>query len=364
MSGGVDSAVAAALLKKQGYDVIGATMHIWFDSQQGPCDDERGCCGYGAIDDARRVAHRLGIPHYAFCFREEFDKAVIADFCDEYGRGRTPNPCIRCNKHLKFDILLKKAKGLGADLLATGHYAIRQPLTANRSPHAIPRFLLMRPKDRAKDQTYFLYFLKQRQLAHILFPLGEMTKPEVRKYARELGLTVADKKESQEVCFAPRGTYPEFLKSRFPALARPGPILNTSGKVIGRHEGIIHYTIGQRRRIGIARATPYYVIAIDPTHNSITVGDKSDVCGSELRVTDLSLVNGTRLKEPIRAGVQIRYRSEAAPALIAPLDAKTARITLDTPQWAITPGQAAVFYDGDNVIGGGTIASSLDAGAA
>jgi tRNA-specific 2-thiouridylase len=354
MSGGVDSSVAAALLKEQGYDVIGVTMHIW--ESPDPCAGGRGCCGYPAIADARRVAHRLAIPHYVLDFRKDFQRLVIDDFCSEYARGRTPNPCLRCNQFLKFGLLPVKAEAFNADIVATGHYA--------RAGREGARWLLKRSADRAKDQTYFLYSLTQRQLAHALFPLGNLTKPEVRATARRLGLVTAEKKESQEVCFAPKSTYPQFLTRRFPELARPGPILDTSGKVIGRHRGIIHFTIGQRRRIGIAAPRPYYVVAIDPARNAITVGGERDACGTDLTVGNLNFIGRPAFAvpspfslrpSPFRAGVQIRYQHPPAPALISPINDATVAVKFDTPQRAITPGQAAVFYDGDTVIGGGTI---------
>jgi tRNA-specific 2-thiouridylase len=412
MSGGVDSSVAAALLNEQGYDVVGVTMRIWDDDQvfaRGACRSKgraasgRGCCGMGAIDDARRVAHQLGIPHYTYDFRPDFQKMVVDDFCAEYARGRTPNPCIRCNRFLKFDLLLDKAKELDAAFVATGHYAkVLRPdsdpvaqwssglvesldhLAARPLDHSTDpdRFLLMRSADPVKDQTYFLYSLTQHQLSHALFPLGDMTKKEVREVARKLGLTTAEKKESQEVCFAPGGSYIDFLKRRFPELHRPGPILDLSGKVIGEHKGIIHYTIGQRRRIGIAAPKPLYVITIDPEHNSITVGGEQDAYSSEMTVGDLNFISIPDLKTSIRAKVQIRHQHKAASADIIPQedaetrrrgdtetrrhgdaetrrrgDAEIAKVSVhfDVPQWALTPGQAAVFYDGDVVIGGGII---------
>jgi tRNA-specific 2-thiouridylase len=377
MSGGVDSSVAAALLKEQGYDVIGVTMHIWSDevrssslvarcsnpdapgegaaSPPATSPSGRGCCGCQAVDDARRVAYRLGIPHYVMDFRREFEEQVIADFCAEYAQGRTPNPCIRCNKYLKFDLLVKRAQELDAGIVATGHYARCERQAASPS-----RWLLKRPRDRAKDQTYVLYFLKPSQLRHVLFPLGDLTKSQVRDHARDLGLLTADKPESQGICFAPRSTYPEFLLARFPELARPGPILDSAGSVIGTHKGIIHYTIGQRRRIGIARANPLYVIAIDPYTNTITVGPESEAYSKHMTLTDLNLVSILRRQPRLRAEVQIRYQHQPAPAEIRPTghrgySPRAAEITLDSPQWAVTPGQAAVLYDGDTVIGGGTI---------
>jgi tRNA-specific 2-thiouridylase len=331
-------------------------MRIW-DDETDSCGAGKGCCGFAAIEDARRVCSQLGIPHYALDFRAEFRRYVIDDFCAEYARGRTPSPCIRCNRFLKFDILLRRARELGADLVATGHYArITPPSPDPRSltPDS-SRWQLRRGRDPTKDQSYFLYSLTQRQLRHTVFPLGEMTKREVRSLARKYGLATAEKKESQEICFAPKGSYPEFLKARFPELARPGPILDASGKVIGEHPGIIHFTIGQRRRIGIAAPRPYYVIAIDAEHNTITVGTESEVYRRQLRLGDLNLIARSQISEPFRAGVQIRYQHKPAPAHVEPVDGRSLRVLFDTPQWAITPGQAAVIYNEDVVLGGGTI---------
>jgi tRNA-specific 2-thiouridylase len=359
MSGGVDSSVGAALLKEQGVEAIGVTMRIW-DSEADSCTSGKECCGFRAVDDARRVCSRLGIPHYSLDFRSEFRRFVIDDFCAEYAQGRTPNPCIRCNRFLKFDILLQKARELGAETIATGHYARIQPPAPDRRPLGPEpsRWLLKRGIDQTKDQSYFLYFMTQPQLRHTAFPLGELTKKEVRALARKYGLVTADKKESQEVCFAPKGTYPAFLTTaRFPELARPGPILDTSGTVLGQHPGIIHFTIGQRRRIRIAASKPYYVVAIDPRHNTITVGPESACYGSQMTVGNLNLIAAPGITRPLRAEVQVRYRHKAAPASIEPLDERTVKVTFDAPQWAITPGQAAVIYDRDLVVGGGTIIS-------
>jgi tRNA-specific 2-thiouridylase len=356
MSGGVDSSVAAALLKEQGHDILGVTMRIW-DSDDSACNTGRGCCGFQAIEDARRVCARLDVPHYSLDFRPEFQRYVIDDFCSEYSLGRTPNPCVRCNQFLKFDILLTRARELGAGMVATGHYARIEPPSPGPRPltPASSRWLLKRGVDSTKDQSYFLYSMTQAQLRHSVFPLGEMTKKEVRVLARKYGLATAEKKESQEVCFAPKGTYPAFLKSRFPELARPGPILDTSGKVIGTHAGIIHFTIGQRRRIGIAAPRPYYVTQIDPKYNAIMVGPESAVFGRLAKVGNLNFVAVPGFDRPVRAGVQIRYQHKPAPALIEPVDGQTVMVTFDDPEWAITPGQAAVIYDRDTVLAGGTI---------
>jgi tRNA-specific 2-thiouridylase len=418
MSGGVDSSVAAALLKEQGHDVVGVTMRLLPDegsppttpnpnspapvcarprpsaassssSQRPGGESGRGCCGVQAIDDAARVCHRLGIPHYVYDLRKQFERHVIADFCLEYARGRTPNPCIRCNRFLKFDILLKRARALDADWLATGHYA-----GIERSGR---RWLLKRAADPAKDQTYFLYAMTQAQLRHTLFPVGHLTKPEVRDAARRLGLLVADKKESQEVCFAPGGSAGDFVAGRFPDLNRPGPILDTSGRRIGTHQGLAHYTIGQRRRIGIAAPEPLYVLAIGARHNTITVGTAAAARCRSFVAADVNWVGISRPESELKAEVQIRYQHKPVPGRlladhernppIAPITPTGAPVCvrprpsatnppdslrplrlggesgrgdallviLDEPQWAVTPGQAAVFYRGDVVLGGGTI---------
>lgn len=309
-------------------------------------DGSRGCCGFDAVDDARRVAHKLGMPYYVLDFRREFQQMVIDDFCSEYARGRTPNPCIRCNRFLKFDLLSSKARALGARFVATGHYA--------RVEQDDSGWRLKRPADSRKDQTYFLYSLSQVQLAHTLFPLGDLTKSQVREIARGLGLVTADKKESQEICFAPKGTYSGFLLARHPELNRPGDILDRAGRVIGRHKGIVHYTIGQRRRIGIAAREPLYVVAIDAARNTITVGRKADVYRRQLRVKELNFI-GREPLDSVKALVQIRYQHKPVPGTIRWLSDDSAEVTLDAPEWAITPGQAAVFYDDDTVFGGGVI---------
>lgn len=347
MSGGVDSSVAAALLKEAGYQVIGVTMQVW------PSDGVRfgGCCGTAAVEDARRVAHKLGISHYVMDFRDVFAEKVIADFCREYRLGRTPNPCIRCNQHIKFDALLHKARGLGADFIATGHYA-RIELDEARGMR-----LLKKGIDRRKDQSYFLYPVTQEQLARIMMPVGNLTKERVRKIARESGLPVADKPESQEICFIPDDDYASFLKEYIPEADRPGRILDEQGEVLGDHHGLLHYTTGQRRGLGIAAREPMYVIAIEPDRNAIVVGSKEKTYGSELIASDLNWINTAGPEGPIKTKAKIRYRHPEAEATVTPLDDKV-YVKFTEPQMAITPGQAVVFYDGDVVIGGGTIESA------
>ena len=355
MSGGVDSSVAAALLKEAGHQVIGVTMQIW-PSDKPYQDRFGGCCGLSAVEDARRVAHRLGIPHYVMNFRDIFARKVIADFCQEYRRGRTPNPCIRCNQYLKFDALREKARGLGVDFIATGHHArIELDETSGK-------YLLKKGVDRQKDQSYFLYPITQEQLSHTLLPVGNFTKRKVREIAREKALPVAAKPESQEICFIPDDNYAEFLKDYIPQAAEPGPILDERGNVLGNHRGILSYTTGQRRGLGISAREPLYVIAIEPERNAIVVGMKERALGDELIASSLNWITITELTRPITARARIRYRHREAEATISPLGGDKVYVKFNEPQMAITPGQAVVFYDGDTIIGGGTIESARKKG--
>ena len=350
MSGGVDSSVAAAILKEEGYQVIGVTMQIWpSDKQAGEVDRFGGCCGLGAIEDAKRVAYKLGIPHYVMNFREVFTQKVIADFCQEYSLGRTPNPCIRCNQYIKFDALLERANGLGADLFATGHYARVEKDEANGS------YLLKKGIDRRKDQSYVLYTLTQEQLKHTLLPIGNLTKARVREIASELGLPVAAKPESQEICFIPDDDYNKFLREYIPQAVKPGPILDRQGNILGKHRGILFYTIGQRKGLGIPAKEPLYVTAIVPERNAIVVGSKEEVYGTELIASGLNWITIAKPKQPITVRAKIRYLHNEAEAEIIPVDEDMVQARFEKPQMAITPGQAIVFYDGDTVVGGGTI---------
>jgi len=350
MSGGVDSSVAAAILKQEGYEVIGVTMQIWPSNKQAyEVDRFGGCCGLGAVEDARRVAYKLGILHYVMNFRDIFSQKVIADFCREYSLGRTPNPCIRCNQYIKFDALLERAKGLGAGFMATGHYARIE------KDGVSSRYLLKKGIDHGKDQSYVLYPLTQEQIRHILLPIGNFTKQRVREIARELGLPVAAKLESQEICFIPDDDYPNFLKEYIPQAAKPGPILNEQGSTLGKHRGILFYTIGQRKGLGISAKEPLYVTAIEQEKNAIVVGSKEKVYGNELIASGANWITIARLKQPITVKAKIRYRHKEAEAAIAPLDEDKVYVKFKEPQMAITPGQAIVFYDGDTVVGGGTI---------
>jgi len=350
MSGGVDSSVAAAILKQEGYEVIGVTMQIWpSDKQAYEIDRFGGCCGLGAVDDAKRVAYKLGIPHYVMNFRDIFGQKVIANFCREYSLGRTPNPCIRCNQYIKFDALLERAKRLGADFVATGHYARIEKNEANS------RYLLKKGIDRRKDQSYVLYPITQEQLGHSLLPIGSFTKQRVREIASELGLSVAANPESQEICFIPDDNYPKFLKEHIPQAVKPGPILDEQGSILGRHRGILFYTIGQRKGLGISAKEPLYVTAIDREKNAIVAGSKQKVYGNKLIASGLNWITIAKLKQPITVKAKIRYRHKEAEAKITPWDKDQVYVKFKEPQMAITPGQAIVFYNGDTVIGGGTI---------
>jgi len=317
-------------------------------------EELRSCCGQKAVEDANRVAIHLGIPHFVLDLRREFEAAVIADFAREYGRGRTPNPCVRCNERIKFRLLLQRARLLGADFIATGHHArvVSDP--------AGSRYLLKKGKDRAKDQSYFLYRLSQAQLARILMPVGEFTKAEVREIARRRGLPVADKVESQETCFAPLGNYPKFLAGRAPRAFRTGPIKDLAGRILGEHKGIGYYTIGQRRGLGISSPRPLYVVAIDAPRNTVFVGQEEDLSRNKLTASDVRMISGERLKEPILFRAKIRYRHQEAKALVIPVSARRVRVEFATPQRALTPGQSVVFYERQAVLGGGIINRSLD----
>ncbi|MDI6756079.1 MAG: tRNA 2-thiouridine(34) synthase MnmA [Thermodesulfobacteriota bacterium] len=349
MSGGVDSSTAAALLKNEGYEVIGLTMHLWERKQDDQGDFGR-CCSPEDVRDARRVADQIGIPHYVINLRQAFEEEVVDYFVDEYSRGRTPNPCIRCNERIKFRLLLKKAEELGAKALATGHYARIElaPLTK--------RYLLKRGKDRNKDQSYFLFSMTQEQMARVLFPLGEKTKEEVRQQAGELGLRVAKKAESQEVCFIPDDNYRGFVEDRKgKELSRPGEIVNRQGKILGFHRGLYSYTIGQRRGLGIAGPHPYYVLALDTGKNRVVAGKKEELLANGLIAARVNWISFARPEGKMEASVQIRYRHPGAPALIVPLGEGKVKVDFIIPQKSVTPGQAVVFYRGDEVLGGGWI---------
>ena len=353
MSGGVDSSVAAALLQQQGYDLIGITMTLSCSSKS----SDKGCCSMEAAHDAKKVADILGIPHYTLNFKDEFQKLVIDNFIEEYKNGRTPNPCVRCNQFIKFDLLLRKAKELGAEYVATGHYArIMTNDQCQMSNEGAPaaHFKLLKGIDPKKDQSYVLYTLTQEQMAHILFPLGELTKDKVRDKAKELKLPVAEKAESQEICFVEDDDYGRFIKEKLPEEAKPGTIVDKNGKAVGKHNGIIFYTIGQRSGIG-AHTKRKYVIGIDPIKNEIIIGDDCDLFKKELTAFDVNYVSGNILKNNIEVAAKVRYNSIEAPARLIPLGESKAKVEFLKPQRAVTPGQSVVFYEGEEVIGGGII---------
>jgi tRNA-specific 2-thiouridylase len=333
MSGGVDSSVAAALLKEAGHEVTGVTMRVTDDPQS-------------AIN-AADIAVRLGIPHQVIDLRDIFAEKIIDDFCGEYGRGRTPNPCVLCNRYIKFGALWEEAKKAGAEMLATGHYA-------RVEKDADGRYLLKKGRDKSKDQSYFLGQLTQEQLSRTMFPLGHLTKDEVRKIAEELGLPATSRPDSQEICFVPDGDIAGFLGKRTPDYARQGTILDEGGRTIGRYRGIAAYTVGQRRGLGIAFAEPLYVTAIAAEENAIIVGNKKQIYGTELTAGGLNWITIEAPEGPLKLKARIRYRHAEAAATIIPQD-DNVRVEFMTPQAAITPGQMIVFYDGDKVAGAGTI---------
>jgi len=351
MSGGVDSSVAAYLLKKQGYEVIGVTMKVWQDEEEKGSND--GCCGLSAVDDARMVCNKLEIPYYVLNFKEFFKEKVIDYFIDEYIKGRTPNPCIACNKYIKFDELIKKAHSLGAYYVATGHYSkIHYDKNLNR-------YLIKLSETLEKDQTYTLYNLTQDQLKYILMPLGYFSsKEEVRKIAEELDLVVANKPDSQEICFVPDNDYGKFIKERVSNI-RPGNFVDKEGNVLGKHKGIVYYTIGQRKGLGISLGKPAYVIDIIPERNEVVIGDNSDVFSKGLIADEVNFIPFDNLKEPIKVKAKIRYSAKPAEATIFRYNDSQIKVFFDTPQRAITPGQAVVFYKDDYLLGGGTILKSI-----
>jgi tRNA-specific 2-thiouridylase len=360
MSGGVDSSTVAAMLRAEGHQVIGLTMQLWnqrrLAGHTGMPETVQGrCCSLDDVYDARRVAETLGIPYYVVNHEDRFERDVVRPFVEEYLSGRTPIPCSLCNNHLKFDQLLIVAQQIGADALATGHYA-RVEFDQQDG-----RWLLKRPADRSKDQTYFLFGLTQEQLSRTLFPLGEMTKPEVRELARHHGLALAEKPDSQEICFVPGGDYKNFLDAylaeqgdALPDTA--GDLVTTDGNVIGEHQGIHHFTVGQRKGLGVATGSPLYVIQIKGDTRQVVVGNQEDLYSKTMRVKKINLISVTELGEPMRVQVKIRHRHEPASAQIEASGPDEMMITFDQPQRAVTPGQAAVFYDGDVVVGGGWIA--------
>lgn len=341
MSGGVDSSVAAYLLKEQGYNVIGITMQIWQE-------EENGCCGLSAIEDARRVAYDLDIPHYVMNFRNEFKENVVAYFIDEYLHGRTPNPCIACNRYVKWESLLMRSREIGADYIATGHYA-----RIDRLPNG--RYSLKCSKTLAKDQTYALYNLTQEQLKHTLMPVGEYTKEEIRGIAERINLQVANKPDSQDICFVPDGDYAGFIEETLDTELPTGNFVTIDGKVLGPHKGITHYTVGQRKGLGLALGYPAFVIEIRPDTNEVVIGTNEDSMSNYVRANQLNFMSIEDLEGEMRVWAKIRYNHKGAWCTIQKTGDREALCTFEEKQRAITPGQAVVFYDGDYVLGGGTI---------
>jgi tRNA-specific 2-thiouridylase len=359
MSGGVDSSTVAAMLRAEGRNVIGLTMQLWnqrrLAGHEGMPESVQGrCCSLDDVYDARRVAETIGIPYYVVNHEERFERDVVRPFVEEYLSGRTPIPCSLCNNHLKFDQLLVVARQIGADRVATGHYA----QVAFDEPAG--RWLLKRPADKSKDQTYFLFGLTQEQLSGSLFPLGGMTKPEVRELARKYSLVIAEKPDSQEICFVPGGDYKHFLDAYLaeqgePPLETAGEMVTSDGKVLGEHSGIHNFTVGQRKGLGVATGSPLYVIQIKGDTKQVVVGSDQQLYSRTLRAHRINLISIPELVEPMRVAVKIRHRHQPAPATIESTGPDEILVTFDDPQRALTPGQAAVFYHGDTVVGGGWI---------
>ena len=349
MSGGVDSSVAAYLLKEQGYDVIGVTMQIWEDEEQQRTEENGGCCGLSAVDDARRVADRLEIPYYVMNFKQEFQEKVVDYFVEEYLAGRTPNPCIACNRYVKWEYLLNRSREIGADYIATGHYARIAKLPNGR-------FAIRNSVTARKDQTYALYNLTQFQLAHTLMPIGEYEKDQVRRIAQEAGLPVAAKPDSQDICFVPDGDYAAFLKKKAgERMPGEGDFVTRDGTVLGKHKGITHYTIGQRKGLGLSMGEPVFVSELRPKTNQVVVGEEPQVFKKELLCDHLNFMGMEDLEEPRRVWAKVRYAHKGQWCRIERQGRDLIRAEFEEPVRAITPGQAVVFYEGEYVLGGGII---------
>ncbi len=352
MSGGVDSSVAAALLKEEGYNLIGITMKTWgFDDF--PVKDS-GCCSLEAIYNARNVATNLGIPHYTFDFTERFNETVIENFISEYMQGQTPNPCVLCNKTIKWGVLLDRAKELGADFISTGHYARINSMNG--------RYFVSNSQDSRKDQTYALWRVSQEALSKTLFPLGEYTKPQIREMAASMGLKTANEPDSQEICFVPNNDYRELLEIRNPGIKEKlenGEIIYKDKKV-GEHKGFPYYTIGQRKGLNLALGKPVYVSRIDAVNNRVYIDDEQGLYKKGFIAREVNLMKYSAVNEPVNANVKIRYKDSGSPAMIEQIDESTVKVVFDEPKKSITPGQSAVFYENDDVIGGGVIREILE----
>jgi tRNA-specific 2-thiouridylase len=348
MSGGVDSSVAAYLLKEQGHDVTGVTMQIWQDEDQAVQEENGGCCGLSAVDDARRVAADLGIPYYVMNFKPEFKEHVIDYFIEEYLQGKTPNPCIACNRYVKWESLLNRSMSIGAEYIATGHYARIVKLENGR-------YTLRQSATISKDQTYALYNLTQEQLKHTLMPVGEYSKEEVRRIAEKINLRIANKPDSQDICFVPDGDYAAYIEETAGVPIPEGNFVNSSGQVLGRHKGITHYTVGQRKGLGLALGYPAFVLEIRPDTNEVVLGTVEESMTITLRASQLNFMSVEDLTEPLRVWAKIRYNHKGAWCTVEKTGADEVLCTFEEPQRAVTPGQAVVFYDGEYVLGGGTI---------
>jgi tRNA-specific 2-thiouridylase len=348
MSGGVDSGTTAALLKREGHDVIGVTMQLWDYG-----DADGGCCSADDVRDARRVADQIGIPHYVVNYMDIFKKYIVEDFINKYLSGNTPNPCVLCNQFIKFNFLLRRAMELGADYLATGHYARIETKKENG------KFYLSKAVDKNKDQSYFLFTLTQRELSRLVFPLGSMTKEKVREIAKSMNLRVADKPDSQEVCFITGGDYREFLRSHNGLKREKGEIVDTNGNVLGHHDGVFSFTVGQRRGLGIARGKPLYVVKVEPKTNRVVVGEEKDIFRTTLIASNVTSVDEPPSSDEVIVKAKIRYRSMESEAVVRTQSNSEALVEFKTPQRAMTPGQAVVFYEEDRVLGGGWIKEVL-----
>ena len=348
MSGGVDSSVAAYLLKQQGYEVIGVTMQIWQKEDNQTVEENGGCCGLSAVEDARRVAQMLDIPYYVMNFREEFDQKVIRYFMREYLNGRTPNPCIACNRYVKWESLLQRSMQIGADYIATGHYARIEQLPNGR-------YAIRNSVTAAKDQTYALYNLTQEQLMRTKMPVGAYEKSQVRAIAEELGLYVAHKPDSMEICFVPDQDYARFIEENSGKKIPEGNFVTTDGKIVGRHRGITHYTVGQRKGLNLSMGKPVFVLEIRPETNEVVIGDGTEVYADRLICSDLNFMSVPDFPDDFPVVAKIRYNHRGTKAHVRRIDGDRAEVIFEAPVRAVTPGQAVVFYDGEYVAGGGTI---------